>query len=85
MSVLIDISKCSKDELDKLNRELENLKEQYNMIKNKTIQQMWLEDIEEFENKFSKYLETRLDKYNEKPKEKKSISSVSKTKLKKQN
>lgn len=81
----IPVYKLTKDEMDKLNKELESLKEQYNIIKNKTIQQMWLEDIDEFENKFSKYLETRLDKYNEKPKEKKAVSSVSKTKLKKQN
>jgi len=62
----IPVYKLTKDEMMKLNKELESLKEQYELIKNKTIQQIWMEDIEEFENKFSKYIETRLDKYNDK-------------------
>jgi DNA topoisomerase-2 len=78
----IPVYKLTKDEMSKLKNELEKLKEQYEFIKNKTIQKMWIEDIEEFENKYTKYLDERLEKYKEKEENDKKKKVV---KLKKQN
>jgi len=65
---LIDlpIYKITKDEVVILENEIKNIKKLNEEIKNKSIQQMWLLDLDNLENKYDKYYNTRIEKYSEK-------------------
>ena len=58
---------------EELLKELNNKKDMLIAIKIKTIESMWLEDLEIFENEYSKYLKNRMTEIdnNEKTKSKK--------------
>lgn len=59
----IPIYKMTKDEVKNFEEEIQKLKSLYDKIEQKTIQEMWLENLETFENKYDKYFEIRLNKY----------------------
>jgi DNA topoisomerase-2 len=59
----IPIYKMTKDEVKHFDEEIQKLKSLYDKIEQKTIQDMWLENLETFENKYDKYFEIRLSKY----------------------
>lgn len=61
----IPIYKMTKDEVKELENNLINLKQLYKNIENKSIQEMWIEDLNKFENMYDKYVNTRLEKYND--------------------
>jgi DNA topoisomerase-2 len=61
----IPIYKMTKDEVKQLENDLINLKQLYKKIEDKSIQEMWMEDLNKFENMYDKYINTRLEKYND--------------------
>ena len=61
----IPIYKMTKDEVKQFKNDIEKSRQLYDEIKDKTIQEMWLEDLNKFEILYDKYVNTRLEKYNE--------------------
>ena len=63
---------------EELLKELNNKKEILSEIENKTIEKMWLEDLEIFEKEYEKYIKDRLSELEEeeKPKLKSKKSKV---------
>ena len=61
----IPIYKMTKDELKHFENEILTLKQNYKDIENKSIEEIWLEDLEKLEKMYDKYVNTRIDKYIE--------------------
>ena len=61
----IPIYKMTKDEVKQLENDLINLKQLYKKIEDESIQEMWMKDLNKFENMYDKYINTRLEKYND--------------------
>ena len=61
----IPIYKMTKDELKHFGNEILILKQNYKDTENKSIQQIWLEDIEKLEKMYDKYINTRIEKYKQ--------------------
>ena len=61
----IPIYKMTKDELKYFETEICNLKQNYKDVEIKSIQQMWLEDLEKLEKIYDKYINIRIDKYKQ--------------------
>ena len=55
----------TKDELKHFETEILNLKQIYIDIENKSIEEIWLEDLEKLEKMYDKYVNTRIDKYRD--------------------
>ena len=55
----------TKDELKYFETEICNLKQNYKDVEIKSIQQMWLEDLEKLEKIYDKYINIRIDKYKQ--------------------
>ena len=61
----IPIYKMTKDEVKHFENELISLKQLYKEIENKSIQEMWIEDLNKLEKMYDKYMNVRIEKYNE--------------------
>ena len=59
----IPIYKMTKDEVKHFEDEIQKLKLLFEEIEKKTIQEMWLEDLTEFELNYDKFLKLKMDKY----------------------
>jgi DNA topoisomerase-2 len=61
----IPMYKMTKDELKHFENEIINLKKIYENIKNKPVKEIWIEDLNNFEFIYDKYINSRLNKYND--------------------
>ena len=61
----IPMYKMTKDELKHFENEIINLKKIYENIKNKSVKEIWIEDLDNLEIIYDKYINSRLSKYNE--------------------
>ena len=59
----IPIYKQTKDEVTKLEGEIQSCRDEYDVIDKKTIENMWLDDLEKLEKMYEKYVHVREDKY----------------------
>ena len=61
----IPMYKMTKDELKHFENEIINLKKIYENIKNKPVKEIWIEDLNNFEFIYDKYINSRLNKYKD--------------------
>ena len=58
------ISSLTKEKINKLREEYNNKNIEYNELKNKSIKNLWLEDLDKFEKEYIKVMEAENIKYN---------------------
>jgi DNA topoisomerase-2 len=76
----LSVSSFTKDKLDSLNKDISKVEEDIKILENTTCKQLWLNDLEKFEQKYIEWLDELEQK--EQAKLKKTVKTVDKKKRK---